>query len=69
MFHISLDYHAKFFKKYISVMLVHVQNWGKMTYLPQQQCPLLEISYILLFSVMTLHYQRLYKISSLEAEV
>ena len=33
----------------------------------QQQGPLLEISYIPLFSVMTLHYHKLYQISSLEA--
>ena len=31
--------------------------------------PLLEISYIPLLSVMTLHYQRLYQISSLEANL
>ena len=34
----------------------------------QQQGNLLEISYILLFSIMTLHYHRPYQISSLEAE-
>ena len=33
----------------------------------QQQGPLLEILYIPLLSVMTLHYHRLYQISSLEA--
>ena len=31
--------------------------------------PLLEISYIPLLSVMTLHYQKLYQISSLEANL
>ena len=31
--------------------------------------PLLEISYIPLLSVMTLHYHRLYQISSLEANL
>ena len=31
--------------------------------------PLLEISYILLLSVMTLHYHRVYKTSSLEANL
>ena len=36
----------------------------------QQQGPLLEISYILLLSVMsTLHYHRLYQISILEANL
>ena len=35
----------------------------------QQQGPLLEISYIPLLSVMTLHYHRLYQISSLEANL
>ena len=34
----------------------------------QQQGNLLEISYILLFSIMALHYHRSYQISSLEAE-
>ena len=37
-----------------------VQNWGKMTHFSEQ------ISQILLFSAMTLHYHRSYKI---EAEV
>ena len=50
-------------------MLLLVQNWSKMAHLPQQQGPFLEISYILLFSIMTLHYRRLYQISSLEVEV
>ena len=31
--------------------------------------PLLEISYILLLAVMTLHYHRVYKTSSLEANL
>ena len=46
-----------------------VENWGKMAYLPQPTtCTsfLLEISYISLFSIMTtLHYHRLYQISSI----
>ena len=48
-----------------------VQNWGKMAHCPnqQQQGLLLEISYIPLLSVMTLHYHRLYQISSLEANL
>ena len=46
-----------------------VEKWGKMAYLPQEQEPVLEISYILLLSVMTLHYHRLYQISSFEPEV
>ena len=45
-----------------------VQNWGKMAHLPQPTTGtsfLLETSYISLFSVMaTLHYHRLYQISS-----
>ena len=51
--------------------LLLVQNCGKMVYLPQpqQQGPLLEISYIPLLSVMTFHYHRLYQISSLEANI
>ena len=51
--------------------LLLVRNWGKMAYLPQpqQQGPLLEISYIPLLSAMTLHYRRLYQISSLEANL
>ena len=40
-----------------------------MVYLAQQQRPRLKVSYILLFSVMTLHYHRLYQISSLEGKV
>ena len=56
-------------KKCIPAMLLLVQNWGKMAHLPQQQGPFLEISYILLFSIITLHYHRLYQISSLEVEV
>ena len=51
-------------------MLLLVQNWVKMTHLlPQQQRHILEVLYILLSSVMTLHYHRLYQISSLQAEV
>ena len=52
-------------------MLLLVQYWdnSKIAHLHQQQGPLFEISYILLFSVMTLHYHGLYQISSLEAEV
>ena len=48
--------------------LLLMQIWGKMVHLPQpqQQGPLLKTSYIPLLSVMTLHYQRLYQISSLE---
>ena len=48
--------------------ILMVQNWGKMAHLPQPTTGtsfLLEISYISLFSVMaTLHYHRLYQISS-----
>ena len=46
--------------------LLLVQNWSKMAHCPnQQQGPLLEISYRSLFSVTTtLHYHRLYQISS-----
>ena len=56
-------------KKRMPVKLLVVQNWGKMAHLPQPttEGPLLEISYIPLLSVMTLHYHRLYRISSLEA--
>ena len=50
------------------VKMLLVQNWGKMTHLLQPTTGtsfLLEISYISLFSVMTtLHYHRLYQISS-----
>ena len=35
---------------------------NKMTHFPQQQGPLLEISYLLLFSVVTLHCNGLYQI-------
>ena len=49
--------------------LLLVQNWGKICP-SQQQGHLLEISYIPLLSVMsTLHYHRLYQISSLEANL
>ena len=45
-----------------------VQNWGKMTHLPQSTTGtsfLLEISYISLFFVIAApHYHRLYQISS-----
>ena len=70
MFHILFVYlllytlHAEFLKKCMPEMLVVVQNWSKMVYLPQQQGPLLEISYILHFSVVTLHYHKLYQIRS-----
>ena len=49
---------------------VLVQNWGKLAPCPnqQQQTLFLEISYIPLLS-MTLHYHRLYQISSLEANL
>ena len=51
--------------------LLLLQNWGKMAHLSQpQQGPFLEISYIPLLSVMsTLHYHKLYQISSLEANL
>ena len=49
---------------YVLIIMV-VQNWSKMTHLPQQQGPPLEISYILHFFVMTLHYYKLYQFSSL----
>ena len=50
-------------------MLLLVQNWGKVIrLLPQKPGPLLEILNILLFSLMTLHYNILYQISSFEAE-
>ena len=58
-----------FLKKCMPTMLLLVQICGKMVHFPLQQEPLLKISYILLFSVMTPHYHRLYQISSLEAEV
>ena len=55
--------------------LLLLQNWGggevKWPICPnRQQGPLLEISYIPQLSVMsTLHYHRLYQISSLEANL
>ena len=51
------------------VELLVVQNWGKMAHLPLPTTgTFLKISYnIPLLSVMTLHYNRLYQISSLEA--
>ena len=49
--------------------MVLVQNWCKMTHLPQQRGSLSEISYIPLLSVVTFHSHRLYEISSLEPEV
>ena len=62
-----LTLHVNFLKKYMNMILLLVQNWGKMVRLPQQQGPLLEILCIPLLSVMTLHYHRLYQISNLEA--
>ena len=58
-------------KKSLPAKLLLVRNWGKMAHCPnqQQQGLLLEISYIPLLSVMTLHYHRLYQISSLEANL
>ena len=55
----------------MAAKLLLVQNWVKWPICPnQQQVPLLEISYIPLLSVMTtLHYHRLYQISSLEANL
>ena len=50
-------------------MLLVVQNWSKMTHLPQQQGPPLEISHIVLVSVMTHCFHRLYQILSLETDV
>ena len=44
-------------KKYIAVLLLLMQSWGKVVHLPQQQGPLFEISYIVLFSVMALKFQ------------
>ena len=74
IFHLSTYYYM--YTKCKILLKVHachaaagVQNWGKMAYLTQQQGPCLEISYILLFSVITLHYYRLYQISSLEGKV
>ena len=60
--------HAKFQKNACLPKVLVIQNWGKMAHLPQPTTGTLrEISYILLLSVMTLHYHRLYQISSLEA--
>ena len=59
---------CKISKKYMRANMLVVQNWGKMALLPQPTTgPLSEISYIPLLSGMTLHYHRLYQISSLEA--
>ena len=63
--------HAKFQNAFLWKLLV-VQNWNKIPHLPQpttQQRSLLEKFYIWLplLSVMTLNYQRLHQISSLEA--
>ena len=50
--------------------LLVVQNWGKMAHFLQPTGrPLFEFLYISQLSVMTLHYHRLYYISSLEANV
>ena len=48
-----------------------VRNLGKLASCPnqQQQGLLLEISYIPLLSIMTLHYHILYQISNLEANL
>ena len=61
MFHISfvllllyVPYIQNFLKKCMPAMLLLEKNWGKMAHLPQQQGPVLEISYLLLFFVMTL---------------
>ena len=63
-FHLATCYFmypiCKILAKCMPAMLLLVGKWGKMAHLPQEQEPLLEISYILLFSVMTLHYHRLY---------
>ena len=58
-------------KKCMLAKLLVVRNWGNMAPCSnqQQQGLLLEISYIPLLSIMTLHYHRLYKISSLEANL
>ena len=48
-------YMQKFLKKCIPAITAGVQNWGRMSHLPDQQGPLLENSYISLFSVMALH--------------
>ena len=42
-------------KQCMPAIAAGVQNWGKMAHLPQQWGPLLEISYITLFSVTILH--------------
>ena len=52
-----------------AMLLLLVEKWSKMAHLPQEQEPVLEISYILLCSVMTLHCHRLNQISSFEPEV
>ena len=60
---------CKISKKCMPVELLVVQNWGKMAHLPLPTTgTFLKISYnIPLLSVMTIHYNRLYQISSLEA--
>ena len=57
-----------FKKKYLPAKLLLVRNWGKMAHCPnqQQQGLLLEISYIPLLSVMTLHYHSLEATLSLQ---
>ena len=58
-------------KQCLPAKLLLVQNWGKMAHClnQQQQGLLLKISYIPLLAVMTLHYHRLYQISSLETNL
>ena len=76
-FHLYTDFiiictlHAKFQKKHAR----EAAGWWckigiKWPICPnQQEGPLLEISYIPLLYVMTLHYHRIYQVSSLEANL
>ena len=68
---LHVTYMQDFKKKSLPAKLLLVQNLAKMAHcLNQQQQKLdLTISYIPLLSVMTLHYHRLYQISSLEANL
>ena len=50
-----VPYVQKFLKKCMPAITAGVQNWDRMSHLPEQQRPLLGNSYIPLFSVMTLH--------------
>ena len=67
---IKCTLHGKSSKKYACLQCCCGFKTGvKWLICPQQKGPIWEILYVPILSVMTIHYQRLYQVSILEAEV